>query len=85
MVDTFGTATVDERKIMRAVTEVFDLTPRGIIAALDLKKPIYGPTAAYGHFGRVPEKTVRYGKKVGLFTWERTDKVAELKRAVKAR
>ena len=84
MVDTFGTSTVDERAIMRAVDKTFDLTPRGIIEALQLKKPIYGPTAAYGHFGRTPEKTRRLGKKVELFTWEKTNKVAELKRAVRA-
>jgi len=84
MVDTFGTNTVDERAIMRAVNEVFDLTPKGIIEALDLRKPIYGPTAAYGHFGRAPEKTKRFGKAVTLFTWEQTNKVAELKRAVRA-
>lgn len=84
MVDTFGTNTVAEQSIMRAVNEVFDLTPRGIISALELRKPIYGPTAAYGHFGREPEKTVRLGQKVTLFTWERTNKVAELKRAVRA-
>jgi S-adenosylmethionine synthetase len=84
MVDTFGTATVDEKKIMKAVESVFDLTPKGIIEALDLRKPIYSDTAAYGHFGRTSERAVRYGKKVTLFTWERTDKVAELKKAVRA-
>ena len=84
MVDTFGTGTVDEKKIMKAVDTVFDLTPKGIIDALDLRKPIYSDTAAYGHFGRTCERAVRFGKKVTLFTWERTDKVAELKKAVRA-
>ena len=84
MVDTFGTGTVDEKKIMKAVETVFDLTPKGIIDALDLRKPIYSDTAAYGHFGRTCERAVRFGKKVTLFTWERTDKVAELKKAVRA-
>ena len=84
MVDTFGTNTVDERRIMKAVEECFDLTPKGIIEALDLRKPIYGPTAAYGHFGRAPEKAERHGRKVQLFSWERTNKVAELKRAARA-
>ena len=84
MVDTFGTNTVDEGRIMKAVEATFDLTPKAIIDALDLRKPIYGPTAAYGHFGRAPEKTERLGKKVSLFSWERTNKVAELKRAVRA-
>jgi S-adenosylmethionine synthetase len=85
MVDTFGTGSVDETVIMRAVHEVFDLTPRGIIDALELRKPIYGPTAAYGHFGRRYERTERLGKKVALFTWERTNKVSDLKRAVRGR
>ena len=84
MIDTFGTNTVDEGRIMKAVEATFDLTPKAIIDALDLRKPIYGPTAAYGHFGRAPEKTERLGKKVSLFSWERTNKVAELKRAVRA-
>ena len=56
MVSTFGTSVVPEREIMRAVREEFDLTPRGIIKALELRKPIYRPTAAYGHFGRKPER-----------------------------
>jgi S-adenosylmethionine synthetase len=78
MVDSFGTSVVPERELMRAVREVFDLTPRGIISALDLRKPIYRPTSAYGHFGRKPEKN---GKGT-LFTWERTDRAAALKKAV---
>ncbi len=85
MVDTFGTGSVDELAIMRAVKAVFDLTPKAIIAALDLKKPIYGPTASYGHFGRNPETVERFGKKVSLFTWERTNMVSQLKRAIRAR
>jgi S-adenosylmethionine synthetase len=84
MVDTFGTSTVEEGKIVKAADQVFDLTPVGIIEALDLRKPIYSDTAAYGHFGRASERAVRYGKKVTLFPWERTDRVAELKKAVRA-
>ena len=84
MVDTFGTSTVEEAKIARAVDQVFDLTPTGIIDALDLRKPIYSDTAAYGHFGRSSERAVRSGTKVTLFTWERTDRVAELRKAVRA-
>ena len=84
MVDTFGTATVDELKLSRAVEQVFDLTPKGIIEALDLRKPIYSDTASYGHFGRKSERAERFGKKVTLFTWERTDKITELKKAVRA-
>ncbi|MGI8619018.1 MAG: methionine adenosyltransferase [Gemmatimonadaceae bacterium] len=81
MVDTFGTNTVPEMAIMRAVKKVFDLTPRGIIQALDLRKPIYSETAAYGHFGRTPRKGPKGST---LFSWERTDRVAALKKAVKA-
>jgi S-adenosylmethionine synthetase len=84
MVDTFGTATVDEGRIIKAIEQVFDLTPKGIIDALDLRKPIYSDTAAYGHFGRASERAVRHGTKVTLFTWERTNRVMELKKAVRA-
>jgi S-adenosylmethionine synthetase len=81
-VDTFGTNTVPEARILDAVNDNFDLTPKGIITSLDLLKPIYSPTAAYGHFGRESEKL---GKGKGTtFTWERTDKAAALKRAVRA-
>jgi len=80
MVDTFGTNTVPEASIMRAVEKVFDLTPRGIIKALDLRKPIYSETAAYGHFGRTPRKGPQGST---LFSWERTDRVASLKKAVR--
>src|SRR5262249_61003725 len=72
-VDTFDTATVPESDIARAVREVFSLTPKGIIQTLNLKRPIYRATAAYGHFGRAPEN--------GGFTWEKTDKVQALKKA----
>jgi len=72
LVETFGTAKVDETKISRAVREVFGLRPREIIEALDLLRPIYQKTAAYGHFGR-NEKT---------FTWERTDRKDALREAV---
>ncbi len=70
MVDTFGTATVGENKIEAAVPRIFDLSPAGIIATLDLRRPIYRKTASYGHFGRDD------------FTWERTDKVDLLQKAV---
>jgi S-adenosylmethionine synthetase len=80
MVDTFGTNTVPEMAIMKAVEKVFDLTPRGIIKALDLRKPIYSETAAYGHFGRTPKKGPKGST---LFSWERTDRVAALKKAVR--
>lgn len=71
MVDTFGTGEVEDDRLTRAVREVFDLTPRGIIAELDLLRPIYRKTAAFGHFGR----------KELEFTWERTDRVDDLRTA----
>lgn len=71
MVDTFGTGVVDEAAITEAVKRVFDLRPGAIIRDLDLRRPIYEKTAAYGHFGREDED----------FTWERTDRVAELRAA----
>ena len=71
MVDTFGTNHVDTLVIEKAVTEVFDLRPGAIIRELDLRRPIYRKTAAYGHFGReLPE-----------FTWENTNRVDELRQA----
>jgi len=72
MVETFGTSTVPEEKISPAIKEVFDLSPSGIIKSLELLKPIYQQTAAYGHFGRTGDG----------FTWERTDRVNDLKKAV---
>ena len=80
-VDTFGTNTVPETAIMRAIRKVFDLTPKGIITALDLRKPIYSATSAYGHFGREPKKN---GKGT-LFTWERLDRIGDLRKAAEAR
>ena len=81
MVDTFGTGVVPESSIMEAVRATFDLTPRGIIKMLDLRKPIYTETATYGHFGREPH---RAGNGKGtFFSWERTDRAAALKRAVR--
>ena len=68
-VETFGTGTVDEAKLVAAVREHFDLRPRGIISMLDLLQPIYKPTAAYGHFGRTD---------IDL-PWEKVDKVDALK------
>ena len=71
MIDTFGTATVPEDTIKAAIREVFPLTPLGIIDYLDLRRPIYARTAAFGHFGR---------EEPG-FTWERTDRVDDLRTA----
>ncbi len=72
MVDTFGTGNVSEQKLVKLVRKHFDLTPRGIIKELDLLKPIYQKTAAYGHFGR------------NEFSWEKTGKAAILKKEAAA-
>jgi len=69
MVDTHGTGKVEESKIEACVKELFDLSPAGIIESLDLLKPIYRKTAAYGHFGREEDG----------FSWEKTDRAAEIK------
>ena len=69
MVDTFGTAHVDEDRIIEAINKVFDLRPGAIIRDLKLRRPIYEKTAAYGHFGREDSD----------FTWEKTDRVEELR------
>ncbi len=75
-VDTHGTGKVAEAKIEKAISKVMDLSPRGIRTHLELNRPIYARTSAYGHFGRKPEKD-------GGFSWEKTDLVAKLKKAVK--
>ena len=69
MVDTFGTGQVDEEKLADIVRDTCPLTPKGIIDYLDLRRPIFKATAAYGHFGREEEG----------FTWEKTDKAEVLK------
>src|SRR5438128_5520593 len=79
MVETFGTHTVPEAAIEHAVREVFDLRPLKLIEALKLRNPIYRPTAAYGHFGRPPERRRVGERDVELFTWEHVDRVEELK------
>jgi S-adenosylmethionine synthetase len=70
-VDTFGTGVIDDNRIAAIVQEVFDLRPKGIVKMLDLLKPVYQQTAAYGHFGRTEKG----------FTWELTDKAAALRAA----
>jgi S-adenosylmethionine synthetase len=84
LVDTFGTGAVPEEVLERAIRDVFDLTPGGIVHSLDLLNPIYQATAAYGHFGRVPESADVEGKHVKLFTWEDPTRSAELREAVKS-
>ncbi len=70
-VETFGTGKLEETRLVEIVRDVFDMRPKGLIAQLDLLKPIYQPTAAYGHFGRNDD----------TFSWEKTDKVDALKAA----
>ena len=74
-VNTFGTGTVSDARIAQLVREHFDLRPSGLIAMLDLKRPIYRATAAYGHFGRSED----------TFTWERTDRAEQLRIAANER
>ena len=73
LVDTFDTGVVPEHKLSATLRELFDFRPAGIIKTLNLKRPIYQPTAAYGHFGRDPHD--------GLFPWERTDMAETLRNA----
>jgi S-adenosylmethionine synthetase len=71
--ETFGTEKVDTSSIEKAIKDIFDLRPRAIVESLDLLRPIYSKTAAYGHFGReLPE-----------FTWEKLNRVEELRSALK--
>jgi len=72
LVDTFGTGIIPDERIVELVTKNFDLRPAAIIEALDLKRPIYEPTASYGHFGRTPEE--------GRFPWEKTDRADKLRK-----
>jgi S-adenosylmethionine synthetase len=74
LVETFGTATVDPARIERAINEVFDLRPAAIIRDLDLRRPIYRKTAAYGHFGRSEKE----------FSWERVSRLDDFTAAMGA-
>lgn len=88
-VDTYGTGIVPDAEIARRIENLFDLRPAAIIRKFELKKPIYEPTAAYGHFGRKPyTKSVKVGKPgcqtdklVQFFAWEKLDAVEEIKKA----
>ena len=71
MVDTYGTGRIADEKMTELVREHFKLTPKGIIEDLDLRRPIYRKTAAFGHFGRTEDG----------FTWERTDRADTLRKA----
>ncbi len=84
-VNTFGTGVIPDDRIIKLIREVFPLTPREMIRHLKLLAPIYRATAAYGHFGRTPFKAKNSnGNTYEHFTWEKTDKAAELRRAAKA-
>lgn len=74
LVETFGTGQIDESRLSELVREHFELKPKGIISSLDLRRPIYRKTAAFGHFGRTEDE----------FTWERTDKADALRSAAGA-
>ncbi|MHC4052505.1 methionine adenosyltransferase [Bradyrhizobium sp. 25ACV] len=74
-IDTHGTGKVSEEQLEKAAAQAMDLTPRGIRSHLDLNRPIYARTSAYGHFGRTPDNE-------GGFSWEKTDLVEQLKRAL---
>ena len=76
-VDTFGTGVIGDAVLAKLVCDQFSLRPKDIIQVLDLRRPIYRPTAAYGHFGRIPEK--------GTFTWERTDRAEDLSKVATKR
>ncbi|MEE9404082.1 MAG: methionine adenosyltransferase [Algisphaera sp.] len=80
-VDCFGTEKIDAEKISKLVTQLFPLTPSGILKHLKLRSPIYSATAAHGHFGRKPGKIKVNGKSYDTFTWEKTDMAAKLKKA----
>jgi len=71
--ETFGTEKVDTQQIESAIRDIFDLRPRAIVESLDLLKPVYAKTAAYGHFGR----------ELPGFTWEKLNRVEELRSALK--
>jgi S-adenosylmethionine synthetase len=83
LVDTFGTGTFKDARLEQIVREVFDLTPRAIIDALRLKRPLYKATAAYGHFGRRPRQARVHGRLVDLFPWEETSRIKALQSAAR--
>ena len=74
LVETFGTENVDPERITASINEIFDLRPAAILRDLDLRRPIFQPTASYGHFGRESSGD--------LFTWERTDRVDDVRSAL---
>ena len=83
-VDTFGTGKLPDEQLANALDNVFDFRPQSIIDRLDLRTPIFLPTAAYGHFGRTPEsRCLGEGLTVELFPWERSDRVDDIRTELK--
>jgi len=83
-VDTFGTGKLPDEQLASALENVFDFQPQSIINQLDLRTPIFLPTAAYGHFGRTPEsRSIAEGRTVELFPWERSDRVDDIRTELK--
>ena len=83
-VETYGTGEIPDGEIAKALREVFDFRPKGIIDALKLKDPIFRPTAVYGHFGREPRNLkCAKGRTVRLFPWEETNRAQDLVNAAK--
>jgi S-adenosylmethionine synthetase len=80
-INTFGTGVISDAKIVQLVREHFDLRPYAITKMLDLLHPMYKATAAYGHFGRIPQEVTVGGDTFTTFTWEKTDRAAELRSA----
>ena len=84
LVDTFGTGKLPDEQLASALENVFDFQPQSIIDQLDLRTPIFLPTAAYGHFGRTPEsRSIAEGRTVELFPWERSDRVDDIRTELK--
>ena len=81
-VDTFGTGVLPDEKISEALRKVFDFRPNSIIRDLGLRSPIFGPAAAYGHFGRKSEDVHRLGRDVTLFPWEATSRIGDVRTAL---
>jgi len=83
-VDTFGTGKLPDERLATALENVFDFQPLSIIDRLNLRSPIFLPTAAYGHFGRTPEsRFLEKGRSVELFPWERSDRVDDIRTELK--
>ena len=83
-VDTFGTGKLPDEQLASALENVFDFQPQSIVDQLDLRTPIFLPTAAYGHFGRTPKsRCIAEGRTVELFPWERSDRVDDIRTELK--